>query len=386
MPWQGRSLVEIRESFIADYETGAWTVTSLAAEYAVSRKTACKWIARFRESGRAGLGDRSRRPHTSPQATADDIRAWLCAARLEKPRWSPEQGGRWLRRHAPQRPWPSRVTIAKIWRDAQLYPGPVARPRPCYLARPRPAADTPNALWTVDFKGDFRVGTGARCYPLTLRDQASRFTLRCTALAAPDRVQTQRELERAFREFGLPQCIRSDNGEPFAGPGLAGLSQLNVTWLRLGIHVDQIDPGRPDQNGSHEQFHRVLKAHTARPPAATLRSQQRRFDRFRREYNEERPHAALGHRVPADDYRPSARPWPRQIPPVEYPGHWDTRVVQPNGRIQGRGASLFLSRALAAERVGLEEVDEGIWTVHFATVPLARWLAHERRLRPIVRR
>lgn len=385
MPWPGRSLMELRDGFIDDCETGIWTITQVAQEYGISRKTAHKWIERAREAGRAGLADRSRRPHTSPGATPLAVREALCRARRSKPQWSPDAVRGWLARRQPDMAWPSRVTIAKIWRAAQLYPRAKPRPRPWRQPHPWRVADAPNAVWTVDFKGDFRVGTGARCYPLTLRDHATRFTLRCTALAAPNLAATRREIERAFAEFGLPRCIRSDNGHPFAGPGLGGLSQLNVTWLRLGIAVEQIAPGRPDQNGSHEQFHRVLKAHTTRPPAATLRAQQRRFDRFCREYNEERPHQALDQRVPADDYRVSPRRWPRRLPAVDYPGHWETRRVAPNGRIEWHRDSIFLSRALVDQTVGLEEVDEGIWTVHFATVPLARWLTRERCLRPIVR-
>ena len=386
MPWREESLMQLRESLVADYESGAWTATELAELYRVSRKTLYKWVARFAGGGRGALADRSRRPRRSPQTTPRAVCEAVCAARVAKPWWSPAQVADWLRRRLPEVGWPSRVTVAKIWRAAHLYPGPVSRPRRAYARCPPLPAKTANAMWTVDFKGDFRLGNGGRCYPLTVRDLASRFTLRCTALAAPDRRQTQREIERAFAEFGLPQCIRSDNGEPFAGLGLGGLSQLNVTWLRLGIHLDHIDPGRPDQNGSHEQFHRVPKAQTTRPPARTMRAQQRRFDTFCREYNEERPHAALGTQVPADRYIPSPRPWPGRVPPVEYPGHWETRRVQANGRIRWQGTSIFLSRALADEWVGLDEVDDGLWTIYFAARPIARWLTANREIRPIVRR
>jgi transposase InsO family protein len=242
---------------------------------------------------------------------------------------------------------------------------------------------TPNAVWTIDFKGDFRVGAGYRCYPLTLRDAASRFTLRIDAFAAPDGEATQERLRRAFVEYGLPACLRSDNGPPFAGQGLAGLSQLNVWCLKLGIAIEHIAPGRPDQNGSHEQFHGILKTYTTRPPAHTLRGQQRRFDRFRDEYNYERPHQALGDTVPARHYQPSARVWPGRVPSVDYPGHWEARRVQLNGRITFARSSIFLSRALAGEWVALEEAADDTWTIHFSTVPLARWLARTQQLRPL---
>jgi putative transposase len=385
MPWQEESLMKLRESLVADYESGAWTATELAALYQISRKTLYKWVARYADGGRADLADRSRRPQHSPQATPDGVRAAVCAARAAKPWWSPAQVQAWLQRQHPDVVWPSRVTIAKIWRAAHLYPAPIARPRRWCVRVPPARPTSANAMWTVDFKGDFRLGDGTRCYPLTVRDLASRFTLRCTALATTDRRHTQREMERAFAEYGLPLCIRSDNGEPFAGLGLGGLSQLNVTWLRLGIQLDHIDPGRPDQNGSHEQFHRVFKAETTRPPEQTLRAQQRRFDVFCTDYNYERPHAALAMHVPAERYTPSPRRWPGRVPPVEYPGHWETRRVQANGRIHWHGRWVFLSRALADEWVGLEEIDDGLWTIYFAAMPLARWLTATSELRPIVR-
>jgi hypothetical protein len=246
----------------------------------------------------------------------------------------------------------------------------------------RPAT-RPNATWTIDFKGDFRLGDGSRCYPLTLRDLASRFTLSCRAFAQPDLERTQRQVERVFAEFGLPDCIRSDNGPPFAGPGLAGLSQLNVTWLRLGIVLEHIAPGRPDQNGAHEQFHGVLKAATARPPAHTGRGQQRRFDRFVEEYNTERPHEALGDEVPAQHYVPSPRPWPRRLPPLEYPGHWEVRRVGSNGSVHLRSTRIFVSRALDGHDVGFEEIADGVWTLHFGPVPLARWYDGESAVRSL---
>lgn len=312
------------------------------------------------------------------------VAAAVCAARRRKPRWGPRKIRSWLTQRRPEVAWPSRVTIAAIWRRAGMLEP--RRPRPVRIG-PVPGrtdASTPNAVWTVDFKGDFRLGQGTRCYPLTLRDLASRYTLRCDALDQPDLVTTQRRINRAFAEFGLPVCIRSDNGSPFAGQGLGGLSQLSLAWMRLGIRVERIAPGHPEQNGSHEQFHRMLKAGTARPPAPTLRAQQRRFDRFCREYNEERPHEALGDGVPAARYTPSSRPWPRHLPPCEYPGHWEPRVVASNGCIRWASSMIFLSRALIGQTVALEEVDDGIWTLHFARVPLARWLAREQRLRPLI--
>jgi len=373
--------MNVRRSFIADHRTGAWTMTELCAQYGISRQTGYELLARMRAAGEAGFAPRSRRPHQSPEATPALIRDLVSAARTRFPHWGPRPLRRWLMDHQPAIAWPSRSTFHRLLRVA---PRPRRRPSPLLrrLTALR-AALTPNAVWTVDFKGDFRLGVGSRCYPLTLRDLASRFTLRIDAFAAPDGPATQTRLARAFAEYGLPACLRSDNGPPFAGLGLAGLSQLNVWCLKLGIAIEHIAPGRPDQNGSHEQFHRVLKAYTTRPPAHTLRGQQRRFDAFRHEYNHERPHQALGDTVPARHYQPSARPWSGRVPRVDYPGHWEPRRVQPNGRISFAGASIFLSRALAGEWVALEEAAEDAWTIYFSTVPLARWIAATHRLRPI---
>jgi putative transposase len=383
MPWQGVTVMEIRRSFVADHRTGAWTMTELCAQYGISRQTGYELLARVRLAGEAGLAPRSRRPHRSPDITSVVIREAVLAAQARFPHWGARPLRQWLIDHYPDVAWPSRSTVDRL---RHALPRKPARRRPSVLiARPtrlRPAL-TPNAVWTIDFKGDFRLGAGYRCYPLTLRDAASRFTLRIDAFAAPDGPITQARLRRAFAEYGLPACLRSDNGPPFAGLGLAGLSQLNVWCLKLGIAIEHIAPGRPDQNGSHEQFHGILKAQTTRPPAHTLRGQQRRFDVFRHEYNYERPHQALGDTVPARHYQPSARGWSGRVPRVDYPGHWEPRRVQLNGRISFAGQSIFLSRALAGEWVALEEGAEDTWTVYFSTVPLARWLTRTQQLRPL---
>jgi transposase InsO family protein len=382
MPWPEVNPMNVRRSFVEDWLTDAWTMVALCADYRVSRKTAYKWLARFEVGGWPALRDQSRRPHAHPGATSARVCAAVCAAQQQKPLWGPRKIRAWLVRQHPEMAWPSRVTIAAIWQRAQLRPPPRRRRR-VPASGPLTAAAAPNDVWSVDFKGDFRLGDGSRCHPLTLRDVASRFTLACCALTEPDQRHTQRQFARAFARYGLPRCVRSDNGPPFAGQGLHGLSQLTVWWMRHGIRVEHIAPGRPDQNGAHEQFHRVLKAATTRPPAASRRAQQHRFDHFVREYNEERPHEALADAVPAEGYCASPRPWPRRVPPLEYPGHWEPRRVQPNGGIRWQAQHIFLSRALAGHDVALEEVDDGVWTIHFATVPLARWLARGQHLRSL---
>ncbi len=256
-------------------------------------------------------------------------------------------------------------------------------PAPSPWRSPLTRAAAPNDVWTTDFKGEFRTGDGYYCYPLTVRDAFSRFVLRCDALTARSLVDTRRGFERAFAHYGLPHRIRSDNGGPFASPGLGGLSRLSVWWIRLGIMPERIAPGHPEQNGSHEQFHAVLKAHTTRPPAATARAQQRRFAAFCAEYNRERPHEALGDATPAEHYRPSPRPWPCRLPALEYPRHTEVRFVSSNGCVSWSNDPLFLTTALAGEYVAFEEIDDGLWTIRFADVVLTRLDARLRRVHPI---
>lgn len=384
MPWQGMSLMDLRRQFIEDYLADAFTMTELCEHYRISRKTGYKVLGRFEAAGWAGLADQSRRPHTTPQAVPQAIVVALERARSQHPEWGARKLRTWLARREPRVAWPSRGTIHAVLCRAGLVRHPRRRsPSPAGSRGHLRLPTAPNAVWTVDFKGDFRVGAGDRCYPLTLRDLASRYTLRCDALNQPDLATTRRRMARAFAEFGLPECIRSDNGQPFAGMGLGGLSQLSVSWLRLGIAIEHIALGRPDQNGSHEQFHRVLKAHTARPPAQTLWGQQQRFDAFRREYNDERPHEALADQVPAACYTRSPRPCPPRPPRPEYPGHWEPRRVGSNGCVRLRDDRFFVSTALAGEDIAFEEVDEGRWTLYFGRVPLAHWSERDKRLRPL---
>ncbi len=384
MPWQERLPVTLRMHFVTDWQSGCWTMTELCADYQISRKTGYKWLERYEMHGPAGLHDRSSCPHYSPQATDPTLVAALVAVRQRHPRWGAKKLLAIARRRDRDAAWPSRSTVCDLLKARGLV---VARRR---RDRPRPGPGLPlapiqsvNDVWTTDFKGHFRTGDRAYCYPLTLRDGFSRFVLRCDALPGPTYAATRPRFERAFAEYGLPQRIRSDNGSPFASTGLARLSRLSVWWMRLGIIPERIALGHPEQNGSHEQFHAVLKAHTARPPASHARAPQRRFDRFCAEYNHERPHEALQDAVPASCYQPSSRPLPRQLPPLDYPGHVEVRRVSTIGQVAWRGALLFISEALAHTDIAFEEVDDGLWTIRFASVVLARYDARQRRIHPL---
>ena len=278
MPWRETSPVEQRLQFVREYKTGLFTMSELATQYEISRKTAYKWLARYDDDGVDGLRDQSRRPDHSPQATDPALIDALLAQRRRHPRWGANKLLAIAARRDPDADWPSRSTVCthlkangfvhSSSRGRAAVPGPRA---------PLPPITKANEVWTTDFKGEFRTGDGRYCYPLTLRDGFSRYVLRCDALRTKHRDPVRDRFARAFAEYGLPDRIRSDNGGPFAAPGLTRLSHLAVWWIRLGIEPERIALGHPEQNGSHEQFHRVLKAETTRPPAPNGAAQQQRF-------------------------------------------------------------------------------------------------------------
>jgi putative transposase len=371
MPWHGVLPVDLRLAFNRAYASGLCSMTELCDQYGISRRTGYKWIHRFEADGQAGLIDRSRRPHRSPRATSAEIVEALCAARRRHPTWSARKLLRILRGEAPDVAWPARSTGCGLLKARGLVRVRRRRTRAHAAAAPLPAITQPNEVWTTDFKGQFRTGDGLYCYPLTLRDGFSRYVLRCVALDTTRGEVVREQFERAFGEYGLPDRMRSDNGGPFAATGLARLSRLSVWWIRLGILPERIALGHPEQNGSHEQFHRVLKAETTRPPAPNRAAQQQRFRRFTVEYNQERPHEALHDETPASCYLPSRRSLPARLPAVVYPGHMEIRRVCVRGSVSWRGRPLFLTEVLSGEDVALEEIDDGIWLLWFAAVRLA---------------
>jgi len=384
MPWRETSPMEQRLEFVRDYETGLFTMTELTSQYRISRKTGYKWLGEYEARGVLGLQDRSRRPHHSPHATDPELVETLMTLRRRHPRWGAKKLLAVAARRDPQAEWPSRSTVCTWLKQRGLVTARRRRTLAAYAPASTLTVPTAvNHVWTTDFKGEFRTGDGRYCYPLTLRDGFSRFVLRCDAFLGRTTDATRCRFERAFREYGLPDRIRSDNGGPFASPGLARLSQLSVWWIRLGIIPERIAPGHPEQNGSHEQFHSVLKAETARPPAPNCTAQQQRFRRFVRQYNEERPHEALADQPPASCYAASRRSLPARVQPVDYPGHMEVRLVSSNGCASWNSAPLFVATALAGQHVAFEEINDGLWTLHFATVALARYDERHRTLHPI---
>jgi putative transposase len=369
MSWKETSSVDERFRFVVDYESGNWSMAELCRRYGISRPCGYKWLRRYEKEGLDGLEDRSRARHFCPRTVDAKSEGDIVALRRAHMDWGPRKLRAVLMEKYPGRDWPACSTIGDIVDRHGLV---VAR-RMRRRASPTPVSPydglMPNEVWAVDFKGWFRTGDGARCDPLTLQDHASRWLFRCQA-ARVCFEEVRGLMEAAFREFGIPEVIRSDNGAPFASTGIGGLSRLSVWWKRLGIRHQRIRPGHPQDNGRLERFHKTLKEATASPPAATLRAQQACFDRFRREYNEVRPHEALGQRPPAACYTPSPRPYPSRIPPVEYPEGMAVRTVEKCGQIKFHGKHVVIGLALRGEHIGLEALDERYWCIYFSDLVL----------------
>ena len=371
MPWRNVKPMDEKILFIADHLRQQGDFSALCERYGISRKTGYKWVKRYRTAGLEGLEERSRRPH----AVAGEIPYAIRKAIIELRGHGCELAGpkkiqALLSRRFADQPIPSKTTIYNVLkREGLLEPRRRRRrvqPSPHGLA----TATTPNELWSADFKGQFKMGNGRWCYPLTVMDHASRYLLGCQGLDGTRFAETRAVFERLFQEYGLPNRLRTDNGVPFASTATGGLSHLSIWWIRLGIMPERIEPGQPQQNGRHERMHRTLKLAVTHPPAANGAAQQEQFDRFRIRYNEQRPHEALGQRSPQSCYTPSSRSYPNRLPELEYPGYFQRQKVSCNGVAYWTGRRIYISYLLAGEWVGLEEMDDGIWAVYFGPVRL----------------
>jgi len=369
MPWDETDPMNERVKFIAAHLERDVPLVELCGRFGISRKTAYKWIARYDEGGVKQLLDRSRAPHSHPHAVSDEVAAECLRVRRKHPHWGPRKLLVVLQRQRPDLHLPAASTVGELLRRNGL----VGKRRRIRRSSPYGdrlgGYDKPNSIWCADFKGHFPVA-GCRCHPLTITDGYSRYLLRCKALDRPLSNPASQVFESAFREFGLPDAIRTDNGAPFSTLAPGGLSRLAVWWIRLGIRPERILPGRPDQNGRHERMHSTLKAEVCNPARSSFPAQQRAFDRFRQEYNDVRPHEALGQRTPSSLYRPSLRPYPKQLPELDYPAHFDTVRAYPNGVVSFRTIQWYVSACLDSELIGLEQVDDDRWKVHFGPVVL----------------
>ena len=370
MPWTETCILDQRLAFVAACLRGEESMTALCAQHGISRKTGYKWLARWRADPEQGLADRSRVAHRRPHALTHEVAEAVVALRAERPHWGPKKLRAVLRERRPDLVVPAASTIG----DLLSRRGLVERRRRTRSAlpqrRPFGAVEGANDLWCLDFKGWFRTRDGARCDPLTVTDAHSRYLMECR-IVEPSHAGVGPVVERLMREHGLPRAIRSDNGPPFAAAGSAGgLSRLSVQWLKLGIALERIEPGCPQQNGRHERMHATLKAETSRPPAASLAEQQARFDAFRADYNAVRPHEALEQVVPARVYEPSLRGYPDRVEEPWYDAEHQVRRVRPRGEIKWGGGTVFVSEALAGELVGLCELASGDWLVRFCALDI----------------
>jgi transposase InsO family protein len=366
MPWNRTDVLEERFRFIEEWKSEDWTLAELCDFFGVTRKTGYKWLERYQNGGVDGLRDQSRAPRRHPNALAEVVEKRVLAVREQHPFWGARKIRAFMKREDERIAVPAVSTIGSLLKSYGLTVPRKRRARGRPSAQPLAEATQANRVWCADFKGWFRSGDRDRIDPLTITDAYSRYLLRCQAVRAADYEHSKPIFEAAFREYGLPERIRTDNGAPFASNGESGLTGLSVWWIKLGIVPERIEPGRPQQNGRHERMHRTLKQATASPPAGNRRAQQQRFDEFRLEYNEQRPHEALGLATPGSCYAPSARPYPRRLAPVEYPDGWQVRWISPGGQMRWQGQQLFVAHALVGEPVGLEPVADGYWRVWFS--------------------
>ena len=370
MPWKEVCPMDERGRFIVECLRRELTMSELCRKYEISRKTGYKWWDRFRETGDRRFGDRSHVAHCHPNATPEAVVTILISARKQHPTWGPRKLVVWLAARYPRLALPSPSTVGALLKRHGLV-GPRRRHlRSVPYESPFVGCEEPNSVWCADFKGSFLLRNGRRCNALTITDAYSRYLLRCEGMSYIDDARVRPIFESAFCEFGLPAAIRTDNGPPFSTVAPGGLSRLAIWWIKLGIRPERIPPGAPQQNGRHERMHRTLKEDTAKPPERTLEDQQRAFDRFRRVYNEERPHEALGQKPPWTVYTRSRRWYPVNLREPEYPESFEVRSVRHNGLIKWRGRHVYLAETLGNENVGLERIDGDTWRVHFASIPL----------------
>lgn len=372
MPWKEIHVMNERIRFIVRLERGE-RMTDLCEEFGISRKTGYKFLERYKLLGPLGLFDESKRPNRLARQYPEEIKKRVLQAKRDHPTWGAKklyanlsglEEGVKLPREGTIHCWLDKNGLVKkrgrkrYRSDLNLVVGG--------------ASSEPNDIWSADFKGEFRVGDGKYCYPLTISDHYSRYLIGCEGLECPDGLGSRGVFETAFRQYGLPYAIRTDNGTPFVGRGLGGLSKLSIWWLKLGIKIQRIEPGHPEQNGRHERMHLTLKQETTRPAGKNLLQQQERFDNFVEEYNTKRPHEALQMKVPAEVYKPSVKPYPAEIPEPQYPLHDIVKTVSPGGNVsfKGRNKNFFLETALSGEKIGLRELENNKWLVSFINLDL----------------
>lgn len=384
MPWRQVNPMDERVRFVVESQLDLITMSDLCRKYGISRKTGYKWLQRYDEHGLEGFKELSRAPLSCPHKTPDKIASRLIELRQCYPVWGPKKLVALLEHELGVGNAPSPSTAGAILSRHGLVErrkkkrGRSGCVRNHFLSEPKEAND----VWAVDFKGWFRTRDSKHCHPLTVTDLHSRYLLCCKGYERQSLSATEKDFKEIFKRYGLPKAIRMDNGTPFGSTGLGGLTSLSVKLLRLGINVEYIEPGKPQQNGSHERMHRTLKLEATLPPEKTLSDQQKRFDSWMVRFNELRPHESLSQKRPADCYNPSARQY-IGIPAFEYPSYFETRYVRHDGMFSWEGELRFLGRAFERETVGLIRDHENRWLV-FAGDMLVGWLPESgKSVRPL---
>src|ERR1700674_1081933 len=385
MPWKTSSVMEEKLRFVFEHELRERTMSALCERYEITRETGYVWLRRYREAGAAGLLEQSRAAHRHRNQMPEEIEQRVLGLRQAHMRWGPRKLKRILERDEPGRSWPAASTIGALLQREGLVVPRRKRVRTAPYSEPLAHAYGPNRVWCAYFTGWFRTADGERIDPLTISDAHSRYLLRGQAVEKTDTARVRAIFEAAFREYGMPEAIRTDNGAPFATRALAGLSQLTVWWIKLGIVPERIEAGHPEQNGRHERMHRTLDQEVAQPLAANRRKQQQAQEHFRREYNEVRPHEALGMQTPAAVYQRSAREFPSRAPEPEYPESMLVRSVRRHGHFRWKQHDVFLSEVLWGENVGLLPDDDRWLTIYFAQLPLARFDSQKLRVTPLTK-
>lgn len=367
MPVKGKTIVDLREEVVLLVNQGL-SISAVARRYEVSRPTIYDWLARYRSEGVKGLEDRSRAPHSNPRQTSESIEQRLIEERVK---WKGEFGSKKilqrLKEEEPSVEWPTRATVDNIFkRNGLVQPRRIRRPPPNTPFARRYHARESAELTTIDFKGQFRLQNGKYCYPLAMVDYVSRYLLACEALNSTDLNSTWAVIKRVFQEHGLPRALHSDNGVPFGGHGNSRFSTLSVRLMKLDVQPVFSRPGQPQDNGAHERMNRTLKESATIPPGSDRRDQQRKFDRFRQIFNEERPHEGIGMNRPARVYVPSARPYPTRTPKLEYDPSFEVRKIGNNGVMKWSGKPVFIGHPFAGEFIGLVPLDYALWNVYFS--------------------
>lgn len=366
MPWKVINQMELKIQLVTDLSKEQFSITDLSQKYGISRPTVYKWSDRYKKFGIEGLKEQSRAPKNCPHRTSPKILSLVVQEKLKNRKRGPRKVRARLKSQYPEIHFPAVSTVAYWLKKEGLVEKRKKRLHVPAYTQPFCECREPNDSWSLDYKGQFYMRNNHVCYPLTLSDNCSRYLLKCKALAGPRYVPTKKVLIEAFREYGLPDAIRTDNGTPFAGKSIGGLSRLSIWFILLGIIPERIKKGCPQENSRHERMHRTLKSDALNPAARDLKEQQERFDIFRQDYNNERPHESLNDQTPSDYYKKSSRPYVEHPHPPEYDLNYIVRQVRHGGEIKFKGQMFYITPLLTGQPVGLKEIADGLWQLQYS--------------------